>query len=429
MTACSSQFDYCREQRFTCSRCGACCNTMEAAVTETEKVRLEQFRFNPAIDLNHAFLPHAAKLWKIAKTAAGRCVFLNDDGWCRIHLEGGVELKPLACRLYPFVLYRWQDGQVSVDGRYYCPSVGPAAGGELLTHYESQFRELNERLRLTGSALTVAYSRDNPASLEAVRQVHRAFRQILEHGGMPLGLRLYSAARILEFHRRRDMREAIVHADAHFVDDAMAFLEKAGDRLRTEWAGGTFPHLDSRLKYRLAVSGFFRDDSPRAGWGAGWRRVRSLYRWMTGAGSLRELNPTCPDTAGIDLFSTRRVNRRTAEADRELEVWLAAKLDSMHYCSRACLNFSWEDGMRHLLLAVPAAAASAGMMAAAAGEKVISGPGQRRTLSYVDTTFRLSPFFRTRYYRTIAVKLCRPDVYAGLLQTFFNRNLSEGDGL
>ena len=53
----------------------------------------------------------------------GACVFLGENNRCRIHARYGAEAKPLACRLYPFVLVptgeRWRVGL-----RFACGTAG-----------------------------------------------------------------------------------------------------------------------------------------------------------------------------------------------------------------------------------------------------------------------------------------------------------------
>ena len=44
------------------------------------------------------------KKWFLSHRPDGSCVFLSDQGRCRIHERHGYEAKPLPCRLFPFVL-------------------------------------------------------------------------------------------------------------------------------------------------------------------------------------------------------------------------------------------------------------------------------------------------------------------------------------
>ena len=60
--------------------------------------------------------------YRLNQNAEAACVFLGPGGRCRIHAKFGHDAKPLACRLYPFVLVpagkRWRVGL-----RFSCPSV------------------------------------------------------------------------------------------------------------------------------------------------------------------------------------------------------------------------------------------------------------------------------------------------------------------
>jgi lysine-N-methylase len=70
--------------------------------------------------------PHAGPPWKkryrLAHRDDGACVFLNDDGLCRIHAKFGEAAKPLACRIYPYAFHP-AGKKVTVSLRFSCPSV------------------------------------------------------------------------------------------------------------------------------------------------------------------------------------------------------------------------------------------------------------------------------------------------------------------
>ena len=412
------KLDYEAGQRFSCSCCGACCNNLEVTITGAEKTAIEKFRFNPAAATDGAFTALRPGLWNIAKNADGKCVFIGADGRCRLHREGGVELKPLACRLYPFVIHNWSDRHISVDGRYYCPAIGEE-NGELWSCQEDYFRTMAQLLTGREKAATVKYSEENPASPEAVRRINPAFRRILGDGGMPLPQRLYAAARILDFHSRRDQRAAVAAADEAFAAEAEQFIVRARGAMTEEFLRAGEPDLDQRMKFRLAAGGFFRDDAGRTSWRQRFRRGLTMARWSMGRGSLRELNPTCPDTAGIDVATAAGTVTFEPAALALLERFILAKVASLHHCGPAALKFTWEEGIRHLLTASAVLAASAGLLARSAGRDQVDAAQMRQGLIYVDTSFRLSPYFRTKNYRTIVNRLCRPGCYAGILKMAF----------
>lgn len=63
----------------------------------------------------------------------GACVFLLEDGRCRIHAELGLEAKPLACRMFPFSVAPAEEG-VAVGLNFACQSVLENRGAALATH-------------------------------------------------------------------------------------------------------------------------------------------------------------------------------------------------------------------------------------------------------------------------------------------------------
>lgn len=421
MPAAAEKLDCYSKQTFSCSGCGSCCNSLEVTITEAERLAIEKFCLSPPVDLTKAFVPLRPRLWNIAKTEEGRCVFMALSGRCRLHCEGGVELKPLACRLYPFTVHNWKDNHISVDCRYYCPAVGDLCGQPLSRH-ENHFRTMAAMLKNREKPVTVKYSSSNSAELESIRHVNAAFCRLLNTPEQPLTQRLYTAARIMDFHSRPDMRQAIANADASFVNDAVQFAAKAHDTLRAEFDQAAPLTLDNRLKLRLAVSNFFRDDSGQTSWQHRLRRSLVMLRWTTGHGSLHELNPTCPHTGGADIFAPNRVTAFTPEALLLLEQFVMTKITAMHHCGSAALGLNWENGLRHLLTAVTAAGAGAALLAKSTGRSEVDIVIMRHILSYIDTSFRLSPAFRTRQYINAISRLCRPSCCAAIMKTIFGNN-------
>jgi hypothetical protein len=82
-------------------------------------------------------IPGYEPLLRIRKRADGACVFLQDDGRCRIHVEMGADRKPIACRLFPFSFHP-ADGETVVTTSFACPTVIANEGAPIA----SQTREL-----------------------------------------------------------------------------------------------------------------------------------------------------------------------------------------------------------------------------------------------------------------------------------------------
>src|SRR5207302_635344 len=104
----------------------------------------EEFRDLPLF-VRHG--PWWARRYRLNHRGDGSCIFLSKEGRCRIHERFGAEAKPLACRIYPFMLIpaggRWRVGL-----RFACPSAAKSEGRPLSVHETSLIhlgRELEQR--------------------------------------------------------------------------------------------------------------------------------------------------------------------------------------------------------------------------------------------------------------------------------------------
>src|SRR4051794_3197520 len=96
-------------QNWDCHVCGTCCHEYQVTITDEERQRIDAQGWDSEADLGGqpAYVNRGwpwARRYTLNHRPDGRCVFLSDQGLCRIHERFGYETKPLACRLYPFVL-------------------------------------------------------------------------------------------------------------------------------------------------------------------------------------------------------------------------------------------------------------------------------------------------------------------------------------
>ena len=117
-------------QNWDCHVCGTCCKEYQVELSPEEKKRLEAQGWDKDKDLGGLEpFKRVGWLWRrryhLNHRADGSCVFLSDEGRCRVHERFGYDTKPLPCRLFPFVLIP-QGDHWSVSVRYACPSAAAA---------------------------------------------------------------------------------------------------------------------------------------------------------------------------------------------------------------------------------------------------------------------------------------------------------------
>ena len=124
-------------QNWDCAGCSACCRQYHVPVTAEERARIEAMGWEKEPDL--AGVPlfvRAARFsseYRLNHRPDGACVFLGADNRCRIHAKFGSAAKPLACRIYPYLLVPAGD-HWNLGLRFACPSAAENRGQPLAEH-------------------------------------------------------------------------------------------------------------------------------------------------------------------------------------------------------------------------------------------------------------------------------------------------------
>jgi lysine-N-methylase len=95
-------------QNWDCHMCGTCCTDYWIPISESEKKRIEGqgWENEPEFKGRKLFQRYGKwwnRRWRLNHRDGDRCVFLNEKGLCSIHAKFGIDAKPFACRLYPYI--------------------------------------------------------------------------------------------------------------------------------------------------------------------------------------------------------------------------------------------------------------------------------------------------------------------------------------
>lgn len=124
-------------EKWDCHHCGICCRGSLVPLYDEDLARLRsqkwdehpEFRNTTVIVRNQS----SRNAFRLAHRADGSCVFLSDQGLCRIHSELGYEAKPTICRVFPLQLVP-RNGRVALTARRACPSAAADSGQLLKQH-------------------------------------------------------------------------------------------------------------------------------------------------------------------------------------------------------------------------------------------------------------------------------------------------------
>jgi lysine-N-methylase len=136
-----------REQRYSCHGCGNCCRDFTVQLRGDDLRRLGEQGWEAR--LGEPVTVDFRGTTYLRQREDGSCMFLLDDGRCRIHAEHGFEAKPVACQLFPFHLVP-ASGGLMMGISFACQSVLESKGAELKSHATDLGRMAGELAELRG---------------------------------------------------------------------------------------------------------------------------------------------------------------------------------------------------------------------------------------------------------------------------------------
>jgi len=384
-------------QNWSCHNCGGCCRQHAIEITAEEKLRIEQQNWSgePGFQQGEPIFewhsgPPWNKRYKLAHRADGACVFLNEQGLCRIHAKFGEPAKPLACRIYPYAFHPGGKA-VNVGLRFSCPSI-VANLGKKLTESRNEIKEL-QRLVVPESAefspppLITAKER---LDWRDTHQFVRALADTIAREDLPLRHRILQSfiwVHLVDLSKFDKLQGARLAEFLHLItssalDEATEYL--AGKELEPTQIGQT--------PFRQLVSQYARRDTAvelREGLAGRWRLLRAAVIFARGKGLTPSLQP------GLDSVPFEKIagwQQPTPDGvDELLTRYLRVKIQSMHFCGGAFYDWPFTEGYYALAFVLPVMIWIARWLAASACREEWTLEDLQRAMTIVDHHHGYSP--------------------------------------
>ncbi|MBX9585057.1 MAG: YkgJ family cysteine cluster protein [Gemmataceae bacterium] len=375
-------------QNWDCSGCGACCRVYRVPVTADERKRIEAQGWEAEADLKDTpyFVADKTGDW-LNHRPDGACVFLGPDNLCRIHAKFGSAGKPLACRVYPFLLVPAGD-HWRVGLRFACPMAAEDKGRPLADHLP-EVREYAAALEADSPGVADA----PPVPLEPGRSVpwadlarmaaavsgmlgdtaltlERRWRAVLKLAELGRGLRL-DGPKPVTGNRLTEFVRSLGRAAAEETPDA-AEVPPPG------WVG--------RMVFRQLLAVYARRDHG-AEKGTAQRtalgRIRAAARFARGTGRIPKVISLIPDGARFE-----DAEQPAGELSRQSEALLTRsyrqKVESLQFCGPPNFGVPFWEGLVSLAVTFPAVLWLARVLAAGGMEP---DAAVTRALRVVDDNF------------------------------------------
>ena len=387
------------QQTWGCVMCGKCCGRdWPVPVDKAERTRIA------ALDLPDVKFPK--RKWfsrSFISKKNGKCIFSTCDGKrCLIHAKYGLDVKALACRLYPLDIHAWEDGSVSASLRYDCPAVANGTENNISTAIVKIDQMADEIARYRKDPAPF-YSRSIHPDLNRLREITEAYIKIFNYPSVPLSQRFLAAAELLSFHNQKENVSDILEAE-DFADDALDLMERSLENLEYMTSRAKAPVHNTMIAFRYQLVSYLRNDNglnifSRLG------RIKKHLDFMLGGRDLeiagKTLTPLLPVLAADD------------DAYEPYLRWLNGRLKSLHFCGAPAFGITFEEGMRFLLLSYPAVTVIASALAE--GE-TITRKDISAALIQFDYSFLRTKLYRNRSLRKSAAVLTQSDYYLSLLK-------------
>jgi lysine-N-methylase len=351
-------------QNWDCHVCGTCCKEYLVQVTDEERRRIEAQGWEREPDFAglHLFKRHGppwARRYTLNHRADGSCVFLRENGRCRIHERFGYETKPLACRLFPFVLVPVAD-HWRVGLRFACPSAA-ANKGRPLDRHDDDLKDFAARLaEREGLAARPDGTLIPPPPLQAG-----------QHADWPDVLRFVQALLVV-LKNRRDRMERRLRKSLALVElcrearvyklkgvqltEVLEVLVSTLDRdVPVDPETLPPPSWVGRVLFRLATAYYTRKDhGPNRGI-VRHGRVGLLFaasRFAVGRGAVPAMHGWLPENSAFEEAEKPRGLLPDA-VEEILERYYVLKVGSLQFCGPAYFGLPFWEGFEALAMTFP----------------------------------------------------------------------------
>lgn len=281
------------EESWDCHQCGICCRGSLVPLSAEDLDRLQGQNWSEHPDLRG--VPVVQRIgWRgdnyhLAQREDGSCVFLNEDGLCRIHAELGPEAKPTICRVFPLQLIP-QGKQAVLTMRRACPSAAVDKGRPLEGRMPFVKKFLDEGRLQAEAVAPPLVKRGERRDWTTAGRVLAALARLLQDERFPPVRRLVHALQMvsaMDQARTKDLD------DAAFSKSLIGWEEGCLESAQTFFQTRQRPTAAMGMLFRLSALSYARLHPAHYAEGRFGERIRltrAAWRMVRGRGTLPHIH-------------------------------------------------------------------------------------------------------------------------------------------
>jgi lysine-N-methylase len=383
-----------REQRYSCHGCGNCCRdfTVQLRDADIEKLREQDWDAKLGEPVTIEFRGTTF----LRQREDGACIFLMDDGRCRIHHEFGFEAKPIACQLFPFHLMPASGGQsVAMGINFACQSVLENKGAELPSHAGELRRMMDSLPEVSQPSQSPMLNGSLRASSSEAQALVSAIDQWLRRSDLNLNVRLdglgWAAASLgkarLESVRERRFADLLSVLFSALPEELAHYpLDPATPKQRAMLRRAAFTRTEDPKLNRIKAEGRLRLTLRQLS------RQRQFASWRGMVPAIGAGWPAQIRVPQVETVQPAQDPNEIAAIDDLMTRYLRASVLGGRCWGAGYYGWPMIDGLKAMLLNVAVIGWLARLHAAGSGREMLDITDVRAALGRVDRTSGRAPW-------------------------------------
>ena len=286
-------------EKWDCHMCGMCCrgSLVPLSKADVERLRNQKWEEEPDYRNVRIMVRQRGKQnsFRLAHRPDGSCVFLGEDGLCRIHAKLGLEAKPTICQTFPLQLVPLEKHAVLTTRRA-CPSAAADLGSDV-SKYLPSIKKLvaQERLRaepIRPPQIKMGEARD----WKTARVVLECAGKLLQDQRYPPVRRVVHALQYAALLSKAKTRSL---TDQQIAELARTLAELAPEESKPFFSDRQPPKSYSKILFRLMAIDCARlhpECRHRRRWSSRFQLIDTAWRILHSSGSTPAIDKIYPVT-------------------------------------------------------------------------------------------------------------------------------------
>ncbi len=344
-------------ERWDCTGCGKCCRGNVVPLHEDDLARLREQRWDQHPDyLGTKTMVRQGLIggrYQLAQRSDGTCVFLTDEGLCRIHQEFGFETKPLVCRMYPLQLVPVHD-TAYLTLRRSCPTAAADQGREMRAHRDVAKAFVKQRPQLAESVAPPDIHRGHRRGWKDTKLVMRGIERLMTDERFPLVRRIVHGLRYCDLLENCRLKKVESGKLRELID---ILVENSPSEAAELFRQAAEPPKFAAVLFRQITAEYLRLQPGyivRESWGQRLRMASTAIAFARGRGSIPRLHESYPETS-FEQVEARRLGHMEESLQEPFVRYFETTAVSKQYAMAGRTGWSLIEKYRALATAYPIA--------------------------------------------------------------------------